>query len=341
VNHFEPLKLLSPPCSFALLNSGPDECKRREEQDHFGLCTPCSWDCMTSESVRVDYFSENFQPSRKAACNCYCYSKQGRGRNPHHRVNSCDAVYFVDDKMEQVIMLLQAINTRTSHFTSLEVGSRQGQWVLKAVALAKRMGTYESVHGHSVELQETWRSRQAQKIKRNWLQNEVTLSGTAITAENYPELIHNLTMRTGSWQPINHISWDCQGCEELLATPEAFKLYKDNVLHLFITLHPWHSEKKIRQVVQTYEADTLIYERGSYACDAENKEAIHNNNAGFQVNFRGNASVLNDCIRDMPGYGPVHFRDGSLRVFNRGLYNKLGLKLRLPHCEPWRPDAPA
>lgn len=290
---------------------------------------------MGNGSKPVDYFYEKYMPSRTFECACYCtrfMSAESRARRGHGAQNNrgssgaCASTFVVDDELEQTISVLQSVNMRTAHYTAVEVGSRQGQWVLKAAQLARRaeMG-FESVHGRSIELQEEWKRRQARKISMNGLDDVVTLSPQLITAANYPLLVRNLTMRTGSWQPVNHMDWDCQGCEGLLASNESRSLFEENILSLFIAVHSDNHDALWR----TYK-DYALLDTGkpNYRCDHENAWALQEYRGAQTSDMRG-------CLRDSP-FGPVYYRDGTLRLFNRRLFERLGIRLRLPSCPPWR-----
>eukprot|EP00600_Ochromonadales_sp_CCMP1393_P005313 CAMPEP_0174969398 /NCGR_PEP_ID=MMETSP0004_2-20121128/8738_1 /TAXON_ID=420556 /ORGANISM="Ochromonas sp., Strain CCMP1393" /LENGTH=485 /DNA_ID=CAMNT_0016218879 /DNA_START=320 /DNA_END=1777 /DNA_ORIENTATION=+ len=274
INPFQPLRLYNPPCSFALLNDGGAICEKGEERDHFGLCSPCEWDCAMPAKHPIDYYYENDMPSRRAACNCYCHFS-----NENTNDSACDTTYVVDEEMEQVITVLQAINIKTPNFLSMEVGSRQGQWLLKAVALAKRQNNppYEHIYGHSIELKQAWKDRQREKLKRNGLEDVIRIDPQVITQGSYPQLIHNLTMVTGKWQPINHVDFDCQGCEQALDSEEAFELYDKNILQMFVAIHRYGNKISSQNIVtlsRRYQRDIVFSKPGSFKCEKENRHAL-------------------------------------------------------------------
>jgi len=259
-------------------------------------------------------------------------SSGGKHDSSHHmqwgRANkACSSTFVVDDEMDQTIASLHSVNIKTKHFVAAEIGSRQGQWVLKAVKLAKAAGDYASVYGYSVELLDVWKRRQITKLQINNIQDMVNISANLITSGNYGQLIHDLTMRTGSWQPINYMDWDCQGCEKLLASDSALKLFEDNILSLFIAVH---TDDLSTQLTKFYSSSAMVNTGGPVRdakCETANKDGLINNR-GF-VNPTGQ-----NCMKDSP-FGPVFYRDGTLRLFNQKLYDKLGLSLRLPKCVPW------
>jgi hypothetical protein len=122
-----------------------------------------------------------------------------------------------------------------------------------------------------VELLASWKQRQAQKLQLNGLQDLVHISSELITAANFPALIRQLTMRTGSWQPINYMDWDCQGCESLLATPAAFKLFEENVLHMFIAVHGMNH----KNLNATYGHLAMVNTGApSYQCDQQGRKGL-------------------------------------------------------------------
>lgn len=209
LNPFQPLFLYDPPCSFNLFKLGSmarKTCENGQSLDHFGLCTPCEWDCRLGNNPTSDIYYEDYMPSRAFECACYCndvmttQEKISRGHGSQQDRESsraCASTYVVDDEMEQTITVLQSINIKTEHYITVEVGSRQGVWALKAAQLAKRSKSYMSVYGHSIELMDMWKGRQREKLKLNKLEDEVVLASDIITENNYPALIKNLTMRTG------------------------------------------------------------------------------------------------------------------------------------------------
>ncbi|KAJ1405429.1 hypothetical protein B484DRAFT_404460, partial [Ochromonadaceae sp. CCMP2298] len=219
-----------------------------------------------------------------------------------------------DDEIEQTISTLQSVNIQTEHYTAVE-----GQWVLKAAELARAASpAYQSVYGHSC-----WKQRQEQKLRLNGLQDLVHISSELITAANFPALIRQLTMRTGSWQPINYMDWDCQGCESLLANPAALKLFEENVLHMFITVHGMNYRN-----LNATNGHLAMVNTGAptYQCDREGSRGLLWAR-GFEDDNRCESPV-----------GPIYYRDGSLSVFNKQLFDKMGLQLRLPKCLPWLPN---
>jgi hypothetical protein len=346
LNPFTPLSLYDPPCSFNLLRgvhhnqarSPSSHCQKGESLDHFGLCTPCGWDCNLGNNKAVDYFYDEHMPSRTAECQCYCtdsmteeyrishgYGTENMNRKSH---SACATTYIVDDEFEQAINVLQSVNIKTPHYTVVEIGSRQGQWALKAAMLAKQhyMG-FKSIYACSIELLDEWKYKQKEKIRINNLENEVYLRPELITKQNYPALVKNLTMRTGTWQPINFMDWDCQGCEALLASKEAFKLYEENILSLFIAAHHTISKGIHDNLLKYYGNDVIFQISGTYACDKKNTNALNHNTAFIQTHEE---KCLSKSL-----FGPVYYRDGSIRIFNKKLFDKLDLTLHMETCPPW------
>ena len=132
-------------------------------------------------------------------------------------------------------------------------------------------------------------------------------------------------MRTGSWQPINYMDWDCQGCEKLLATPEAFQLFEDNILALFIAVH----YENFPLLNATYGHLAMISTGPpNYECDVEQRDGL--------LRARAHVNDGKNCLQETP-FGPVYYRDGSMSIFNKKLFDKMGLELRLPKCVPWLP----
>ena len=179
-------------------------CKPGDVMDHFGLCAKCEWDCdMGHGTAAVDYFYENYMPSRAFECQCYCTpfmstkirTQRGHGSQQNRSSRgACARTFVVDDELEQTINVLQSVNMKTEHYTAVEVGSRQGQWGFKAAQLARRpkMG-FKSVHVRSIELMPEWKARQAQKLSMNELDDVVSIMPELITEQNFPKLVHNLT----------------------------------------------------------------------------------------------------------------------------------------------------
>ena len=343
MNPFQPLALYDPPCDFGLFQWGearPTTCKPGEVVDHFGLCASCEWDCDMgyNYSAPVDYYYENYLPSRAFECQCYCtafMSKKGRMQRGHgsqqNRSTSgaCASTFIVDDELEQTISVLQSVNMQTEHYTAVEVGSRQGVWGLKAAQLARRPGMgFQSVHVQSIEADPKWKLRQALKISMNKLDDIVTMSSGLITKENFPKLIHSLTLRSGNWQPINYMDWDCQGCEHMLASAEAVHLFQENVLMLFIATHGHGSALHV-SLSRAYKKYVLIDKFGTNRCDFANKKALWKNRAAQTSDMTSDRAV--HCLQESP-FGPVYYRDGTLKLFNEVLFKKLELKLRLPNC---------
>lgn len=345
VNPMAPIKMFNPPCSFSMFHMYSKKlhkvCPAAHVKDHFGLCSPCSWDCNMGVFGKLSY--ENYMPSRRFECSCYCMDadskwfpvdleRTGSGKDTDSTQiqrgradKACSVSYVVDDEMEQTIATLQSVNVKTKHFTVVEIGSRQGQWALKAVQLAKVAGDFTTVYGYSVEMLELWKARQREKLELNHLQDMVNISSALITHKNYAQMITELTMRTGTWQPINHMDWDCQGCEGLLASAEAFKLFEDNVLSIFIAVH---GKKNALALNKFYKHIAMVNIDGMMKseCETANIEAL--------AHDRGFVDIKNTCLRDT-AFGPVYYRDGTLRVFNKKLYDKLQLPLRLTACVPW------
>jgi hypothetical protein len=121
------------------------------------------------------------------------------------------------------------------------------------------------------------------------------------------------------------MDWDCQGCEKLLANPESFKLFEDNVLALFIAVHDDNYPS-----LNAIYGELAMVNTGSpnYKCDQQGVDGL----------FRARAYVDDErkCLQESP-FGPVYYRDGSLNIFNKKLFDKMGLTLHLPDCLPWMP----
>ena len=343
LNPFTPLALYDPPCSFDIFRLGHKQsdgvppgsthCKKGQSMDAFQLCTPCEWDCVMGNNWPVDYFYELYMPSRTYECQCYCTHSMtpqfrkdhgyGAEKDERKAERACASTFVVDDEMEQTINVLQSINMQTPHYTVVEVGSRQGQWALKAAQIARREGIYKSVYACSIELDEDWKGKQKEKIRINELEDIVHITPYLVTEENYPALIKNLTMRTGSWEPINYMDWDCQGCEKILASDSALKLYEENILSLFIAVH----DKNHDIISKFYKKDAIVDSgHPNIACDNQNRIALTKNRA-----FVDDAG---QCLQDSP-FGPIYFRDGTFRVFNKKLFDKLGYNLHMELCPPW------
>merc|ERR1711908_191204 len=143
-------------------------------------------------------------------------------------------------------------------------------------------------------------------------------------------------MRTGQWQPINHMDWDCQGCERILATKEAFELYDKNVLSMFVAIHSRHLGPTVQKRFQHfYQRDALskiwqgsLAGESRLACDKQNTKALRSSRVFF--------SSADGCLKESPLFGPVYYRDGMVRLFNRRLFDQLNLSLRLGSCKPWK-----
>ena len=218
VNPLQPLQVFDPPCSFELLDDGGVACPSRHVRDVFGLCAPCSWDC--PPGPRVDYLYANYLPSRRMECTCYCAPRLADGGDPR----ACASVLAVDEELEQSDAVLQSVNILSPGYTVVEIGSRQGQWVLKGVISAQRLGGYSFVYGQSIESHPGWIPKQKEKIAINGLTGKVHLTSLLLNDKNYPGWLEKLAHHNGSWQVINHMDWCAFMLHDVFSVPEALSV---------------------------------------------------------------------------------------------------------------------